>query len=69
MLSPHIHIHIRYLHANALAWRAHRTSFDFEFHGVVSTVQTVPFRVWCRLRLQQRFQVCMSASTSVGIYR
>ena len=60
-LFPFVSEYLKYLHQNALAWKSNQSSFDFMFKGgkinaVSSTVQTVPYRVWCRLELQRHFQ-------------
>ena len=60
-LFPFVSEYLKYLHQNALSWKLNQSSFDFKFKGgkisaVSSTVQTVPYRVWCRLELQRHFQ-------------
>jgi len=56
---PLVAEYLNYLHQNAVAWQQGLTSFEFPYKGGCatsknSTVQTVPYRVWCRLKLQQR---------------
>ena len=59
-LFPLVAEYLHYLHENALAWKSNKSSFNFLFKGgnefaKCSLVQTVPYRVWCRLELQRRF--------------
>ena len=59
-LFPLIKEYLKYLHQNALAWKRNEPSFKFLFQGghsiaCYSLVQTVPYRVWCRLEMQKRF--------------
>lgn len=59
-LFPLVSEYLEYLHQNAVAWKSNDFSFEFNFKGgnndgVCSVVQTVPYRVWCRLELQRKF--------------
>ena len=46
--------YLPYLHANAIAWREGRKTFDFEVQGTrYRKLPVVQYRVWCRERLQE----------------
>ena len=50
--------YLPYLHANAMAWRDGRKTFDFDVQGVhYCKLPVVQYRVWCRERLQQHWEV------------
>jgi len=53
LLQPFVQEYLEYLHSNAVAWRKGQENFLFSFQGVLSKVQTVQYRVWCRLELQR----------------
>jgi glutathione S-transferase len=59
--------YLPYLHANAVAWREGRKTFDFEVQGTqYRRLPVVQYRVWCRERLQQHLQnVTASARAAV----
>ncbi|HWU68000.1 MAG TPA: glutathione S-transferase [Stenotrophobium sp.] len=49
--------YLPYLHANAIAWREGRKTFDFSVQGVTyRKLPVVQYRVWCRERLQAHWQ-------------
>jgi glutathione S-transferase len=49
--------YLPYLHANAMAWKNGRGRFDFAVQDVVyRNLPVVHYRVWCRERLQDRFE-------------
>jgi len=57
--------YLRYLHANAAAWRDGRRRFDWEVDGVrYRDTPVVHYRVWCRERLQQHFDALPEAATA-----
>lgn len=63
--------YLHYLHENAVAWKSNHSSFKFLFKGghsvaEFSKVQTVPYRVWCRLELQRRFNEIQDEDTDCG---
>ena len=70
-LSPLVAEYLHYLHENALAWKANKSSFNFQFkggHSVAkhSLVQTVQYRVWCRKELQRRFNELQAKDVSAA---
>jgi glutathione S-transferase len=55
--------YLPYLHANALAWREGRASFDLEIQGThYRALPTVQYRVWCRERLQDHLAALPTAA-------
>jgi hypothetical protein len=53
------------LHANAVAWREGRKTFDFTVQGAqYKKLPVVQYRVWCRERLQEHFAAVPTASRS-----
>lgn len=58
--------YLNYLHANAIAWRDRKRSFDFEVQGVkYRKLPVVQYRVWCRERLQEHLAAVPPASRAV----
>jgi len=55
-LQPLFKEYLVYLDCNARAWSRGESQFTARFQGVESQVQTVPYRVWCRLELQRRVE-------------
>ena len=55
--------YLPYLHANAVAWRDGRRTFDYEVQGVAyRSLPVVRYRVWCRERLQQHVDALPEAA-------
>lgn len=55
--------HLPYLHANAVAYREGRRRFDWTVQGVTyRATPVVRYRVWCRERLQERFEALPPAA-------
>ncbi|TXH03280.1 MAG: glutathione S-transferase [Nevskiaceae bacterium] len=55
--------YLPYLHANAVAWREGRKTFDFSVQGVTyRKLPVVQYRVWCRERLQDHWQAVLAAA-------
>ena len=49
--------YLPYLHANAIAWREGRKTFDVEIQGAhYRNLPVVQYRVWCRERLQHHWE-------------
>ncbi len=49
--------YLPYLHANAVAWRNRAAHFDVQIQRVLyRQLPVVPYRVWCRERLQEHFR-------------
>ena len=49
--------YLPYLHANAIAWREERKTFDFEVQGThYRKLPVVQYRAWCRERLQEHWE-------------
>merc|ERR1719339_760984 len=55
-LGPLLKEYLVYLKSNAKAWSKGESQFTATFQGVESQVQTVPYRVWCRLELQRQVE-------------
>jgi len=47
--------YLRYLTANALAWKEGKKKFDVEIQGTQYMLPVIHYRVWCRERLQGLF--------------
>lgn len=55
--------YLPYLHANAVAWREGKRTFDFSVQGVqYKNLPVVQYRVWCRERLQEHLASVPAAS-------
>jgi len=70
-LFPLVSEYMDYLHQNAVAWKNKQTSFKFSYkggqpQGKNCLVQTVEYRVWCRLELQRRFHEIQSKDEEAG---
>ena len=48
--------YLQYSQLNAAAYKAKQSFFEWNYRGEVFKVPVVPYRVWCRTVLHQRFQ-------------